>query len=162
DKVLRTQNLFEELNMLSITNGELNNGGNVDDAVEAANPYRYVDQEDVFANETVKRSLLANGIVLTAQGIPFIHAGDELLRSPDSVNKINWGNKASFADINEYYKGLIKLRTSHPAFRMTTKAEVDAHLNVLESANGVVAYTLGEYANGDEWKNIVVIYNGAS
>ena len=172
DKVLRTQNLFEELNMLSITNGELNNGGNVDDAVAAANPYRYVDQEDVFANETVKRSLLANGIVLTAQGIPFIHAGDELLRSkygdhnsyrsPDSVNKINWGNKASFADINEYYKGLIKLRTSHPAFRMTTKAEVDAHLNVLESADGVVAYTLGEYANGDEWKNIVVIYNGAS
>jgi len=172
DKVARTQDLFDELNMLSITNGELNDGGNVDDAVAAADPYRYVDEDDVFANETVKRSLLANGIVLTAQGIPFIHAGDELLRSkygdhnsyrsPDSVNQINWGNKARFAEINEYYKGLIELRRSHPAFRMTTQSAIDANLTVLESGDGVIAFKLGEYANADDWKNIVIIYNGAS
>lgn len=26
--------------------------------------------------------------------------------------------------------------------------------------SGVIAYTLGEHANGDEWKDILVAYNG--
>ena len=26
--------------------------------------------------------------------------------------------------------------------------------------SGVIAYTLGEYANGDAWKEILVVYNG--
>ncbi|MFC6333732.1 type I pullulanase [Paenibacillus septentrionalis] len=172
DKIVRTQNLFDELNMLHIQDGELIGGGNVDQAVAAADPYRFVDPDHVLDNETVKRSLLANGIVLTAQGIPFIHAGDEMLRSkygdhnsyrsPDSVNRINWSNKASFSQVNAYYKGLIELRKAHPAFRMTTKEDIDAHFTVLERSNGVIAFKLGEHANYDEWKNIVVIYNGTN
>ncbi|HIW34503.1 MAG TPA: type I pullulanase [Candidatus Paenibacillus intestinavium] len=170
DKVARTQNLFGEMNMINIVNGVLQGGGNIDDAVAAATPYYDIDENDVLSNETIKRSLLANGIVLTSQGIPFIHAGDELLRSkygdhnsyrsPDSVNQINWSNKASFTEVNDYYSGLIALRKAHPAFRMTTKAEINKNLQVLQSNDGVVAYQLKNNANYDDWKNIIVIYNG--
>lgn len=170
DKVARTQDLFDEMNMINIVNGVLAGGGNIDDAVAAANPYYDIDEDDVLSNETVKRSLLANGIVLTSQGIPFIHAGDEILRSkygdhnsyrsPDSVNQINWSNKVSFTEVNDYYSGLIALRKAHPAFRMTTKAEINNNLKVLKNDAGVVAYQLKNNANHDEWKNIIVIYNG--
>lgn len=170
DKVARTQELFDEMNMINIVNGVLVGGGNIDDAVAAANPYYDIDETDVLSNETVKRSLLANGIVLTSQGIPFIHAGDEMLRSkygdhnsyrsPDSVNQINWSNKASFTVVNDYYSGLIELRKAHPAFRMTTKADINNNLKVLKNDSGVVAYQLKNNANHDEWKNIIVIYNG--
>src|SRR5690606_6445102 len=117
----------------------------------------------------VRRSLLANGIVLTAQGIPFIHAGDEMLRSkygdhnsyksPDAVNMIRWNLKAEFRPVFDYYAGLIKLRKAHPAFRMTTRDAVNAHLEVMRSDNDVVAFRLKDNANGDTWRNIVVIYN---
>ncbi|MEF9959725.1 MAG: hypothetical protein RR448_00810 [Niameybacter sp.] len=82
----------------------------------------------VLENETVKRSLLANGIVLTSQGIPFIHAGDEVLRSKygdhnsykslDAINQIRWADKDKFEPVMDYYKGLIALRKQHLAFRM--------------------------------------------
>ncbi|MCR8657151.1 type I pullulanase [Paenibacillus endoradicis] len=170
DKVARTQGLFSEMNMINIVNGVLAGGGNIDDAVAAAKPYIKVNEADVLSDETVKRSLLANGIVLTSQGIPFIHAGDELLRSkygdhnsyrsPDSVNQINWSNKDRFTEVNDYYSGLIALRKAHPAFRMTTKADINNNLKVLQSKDGVVAYQLKNNANYDEWKNIIVIYNG--
>lgn len=170
DKIAKTQNLYAEMNMINITNGVLAGGGSIDDAVAAATPYYDIDPSDVLANETVKRSLLANGIVLTAQGIPFLHAGDEFLRtkygdhnsyrSPDSVNKINWTNKADFAEVNDYYKGLIALRNEHPAFRMTNKADIAKNLSVLNSSDGVVAFKLSNHANSDTWKNIIVIYNG--
>lgn len=172
DKVLKTQGLLEQLNMLNMKDGELVGGGDLAEAVKHAKPYHNVDPENVLSNETVKRSLLANGIVLTSQGIPFLHAGDEMLRSkygdhnsycsPDVINRIDWSKKAGFTEVNEYYRGLIQLRKEHSAFRMATKEDVNAYLQMLHRQNGVVAFKLGEYANGDHWKNIIVIYNGNS
>src|SRR5690606_33070051 len=116
DKVIKTQGLDKDVGFLNIRDGVLIGGGSVEDAVAAADPHKYVDRSDVFANETVRRSLLANGIVLTAQGIPFIHAGDEMLRSkygdhnsyksPDAVNMIRWNLKAEFRPVFDYYAGL--------------------------------------------------------
>src|SRR5690606_5659511 len=130
-------------------------------------PYLHVNAHDVLGNETVKRSLLANGIVLTSQGIPFIHAGDEFIRSKygdhnsyrscDAINAIDWRNKAKFKEVNRYYQGLIKLRREHPAFRMRTRNDINSCLHILYKHDGVLAYKLGEYANGDAWKNIIVI-----
>ena len=115
---------------------------------------------------------LAVGILLTAQGVPFIHAGDEFLRSKkfDSnsyknndpqVNPIDWSLKAKNREVFDFYKGMIALRKAHPAFRMSNKAMVDQSLHFLRSlpAN-VVAYIIKDNANGDSWKDILVIYNG--
>ena len=68
---------------------------------------------DAEEEELIKMDKLANAIVLTSQGVPFLHAGSELLRTkhgehnsynlPDSINQIDWSwrqkNKAVFSYI---------------------------------------------------------------
>ena len=59
-----------------------------------------------------------------------MRAGEELLhdkkgvhnsyQSPDSINEIDWSLKAKNKDVFNYYKDLIALRKSHPAFRIAT------------------------------------------
>jgi len=125
-------------------------------------------------NLRINMDKLAAGIVLTAQGVPFIHAGDEFLRSKNlvrnsyndndpAVNPINWSGKAMHRDVFEYYQGLILLRKTHPAFRMTERAAVE---NAMDFATNVpanlIAYVIRDHANGDSWKNIFVAYNGSS
>jgi pullulanase len=138
-------------------------------------PYNKINSsEPLFASYAVKSVLLANGIVFTSQGIPFFQAGDEMLRSklgdhnsyasPDSTNRIRWENAGKYREVVEYYAGLIKLRKAHPAFRMDSKADIDAKLDIpLENppSGNVVSFKLKEYANGDSWRTIFVAYNGA-
>lgn len=126
---------------------------------------------DHAAEELMPIDKLAHTILLTSQGIPFIRGGEEIMqdkqgepnsfKSPDSVNRINWSFKAKNRDLFDYIKGLIELRKAHPAFRIPTVEGVQQWLHFLDTgSSGVIAYTLGEYANGDEWKEILVAYNG--
>lgn len=113
---------------------------------------------------------LAGSVVLTSQGIPFIHAGMEMMRtkqgdgnsykSGDDINMIDWSRKAMFSYVNEYFRKLIKLRKNHPAFRMTSTKQIQQHLRFSKHyLPGVVAYILCNNANGDNWKTIRVIFN---
>lgn len=141
----------------------------IEDAVALANPYVNVDPENILGNETVRRSLLANGIILTSQGIPFLHAGDELLRSKfgdhnsyrsgDAINSIRWNMKSVFKPVFQYYKGLIELRRTHPAFRLHGRQEIERSLEFLRCDGGIVSYLLRGHAGGDLWNNITVIFN---
>ncbi|MHC0037508.1 type I pullulanase [Pseudoneobacillus sp. C159] len=134
------------------------------------NPHAIITEENPLDNEHVKRSLLANGIVLTSQGIPFIHAGEEFLRSkygnhnsyksPDSINQIRWELKDQYKPVFDYYQGLIELRKAHPAFKMNTKQAIEQNLQVVKANDNIVAFELKNFANNDTWKNITVIYNG--
>jgi len=131
-----------------------------------------VSAADVPENLRINMDKLAAGIVLTAQGVPFLHAGDEFLRSKHLVsnsynnndplvNPINWTLKARHKEVFNYYKGLIWLRKAHPAFRITEKSGVDRALDFATNVpNNLVEYVIRENANGDSWKNILVIYNG--
>jgi pullulanase len=122
----------------------------------------------------------ANAIVLTSQGIPFLHAGVEFMRSkpatggtfdsnsyqsPDSVNQLRWDRKAETVNMEvfEYYKGLIGLRKAHPAFRMATSTEVLNNVDfVYEDKPNILAYTISNYANNDTWGTILVIHNNGT
>jgi pullulanase len=136
------------------------------------NPHAVITEANPLDNAHVKRSLLANGIVLTSQGIPFIHAGEEFLRSkygnhnsyksPDSINQIRWELKDQYKPVFNYYQGLIELRKSHPAFKMNTKTAIEQNLQVFKSDDNIVAFELKNFANNDTWKNIVVVYNANS
>lgn len=118
----------------------------------------------------IRMDQLANGIVLTAQGIPFLHAGEELLRSkqgvensynqPDSINHINWDRKSKYNTTFNFYRELIALRKAHPAFRIKSAAEIRAAVEFMDSPARVVAYRIHAEQLGDAWKNIVVVYNG--
>ena len=125
-------------------------------------------QGPVF-DDRVKRVLLSYGVVFTSQGIPFVAAGDEMLRtkfgdhnsykSPDSINSIRWRWKGEQKRVFDYFRGLVTLRREHGAFRMRTAQQVRKHLKWLETPPGVVAFRLTDNANGDSWKTIAVIYN---
>ena len=114
---------------------------------------------------------LAQTIVFTSQGVPFMLSGEELYRnkmgvsnsfeSPDSINQLNWDNKYIQAEMFSFYKDIISLRRNHPAFRMDKAADMQKHLNFLDTKEGcVVAFILNDHANGDAWEDILVIYNG--
>ena len=119
---------------------------------------------------------LAQTIVFTSQGTPFMFAGEEIFRdkkgvhnsykSPDSVNAIDWNNKSKYREQFDYYRKLIELRKAHPAFRMTSAEDIAKHLvfDRIDSRSkpNLISYTLKDHANGDEWKDIKVVFNGAS
>ncbi|ADO57989.1 type I pullulanase [Paenibacillus polymyxa] len=171
DKILTVRHALENCRFPQWEQGNPKDGRTAEQAVAEADPYQEMDESNLLENETVRKSLLANGMVLTSQGIPFIHAGDELLRSKygdhnsyrssDVVNAIRWNNKARFRPVFDYYQGLIALRRSHPAFRMDQRELVEQHMEVLQSSGHVVAFALRHHANGDAWNHIVVIYNGS-
>ncbi|MES2277780.1 MAG: type I pullulanase [Bacteroidota bacterium] len=121
--------------------------------------------------DLIKMDKLANGIVLTSQGIAFLHAGEEMLRtkklvansynSPDSINELNWSRKTKYKEVFEFYRGVIALRKNHPAFRMPSADMIRQHLEFIETGDPmVIAYQLKNHANGDKWKNILVLING--
>jgi len=127
--------------------------------------------ESSTLKDLIRMDKLAQTMVFTAQGVPFMLSGEELLRtkmgvsnsfeSPDSINELHWENKLLQADVFSYYKELIRLRKEHPAFRMSLASEVRKNLSFLENTQpGVVGFLLKNNANGDSWNTIVVIHNG--
>ena len=120
----------------------------------------------------VRLDLLAQTAVFTSQGVPFMLAGEELLRtkqgvhnsfeSPDSINQIDWANKERYPEVFGYYSRLIALRKNHPAFRLASADLVRKHLEFLEAPDGVVAFRLKDHAGGDSWDNIIVILNACA
>lgn len=122
-------------------------------------------------DELRKMICLAGAIILTSQGIPFLHAGVEMARtklgdhnsykSPDSINKIDWNRKSKYAGVFGYFKNLINMRKQHPAFRMRSSDQIRHHFRFSKHYQpGVIAYSLANHANGDEWKEIRLIFNG--
>lgn len=169
DSPVETVNYVTAHDNLNLWDKVLHVQGNLDEAIVDSNPYVNVEREDILCNEMVRRCLLANGIILTSQGIPFLHAGDELLRSKfgdhnsyrsgDAINAIRWNMKPAFKPVFQYYKGLIELRRSHPAFRLHGRQEIERSLEFLRCDSGVVSYLLKSHAGGDLWNNIMVILN---
>lgn len=114
-------------------------------------------------------SQFATSVAFLSQGVPFMQAGQEFLRSKngdensyksdDATNSLKWGTKVKYSATVNYYKGLIALRAAHPAFRMTTTAAVKANLKFLKGSDNVIAYTLNGKAVGDKASTIVVIHN---
>ena len=154
------------------------NGGSVDTPLQTINYASCHDNYTLFDNLTIDvmdatgctaeeaaaqaaaMNKLGAAYYITAQGVPFIHAGEEMLRSkPDSaqengfnhnsynagdvINSIKWSTlgDALVAASHEYYQGLIAFRAAHPAMRLTTKADIAAAMTELETdSTNVVAF----------------------
>ena len=125
--------------------------------------------EASFADR-VKMNRLAAAICMTAQGVPFFQAGEEMLRtkdldensycSPDSVNALRWEdlNREDYRAVREYYKGLIAFRKAHPALRMTDTAQVRAAISSPEGlGDGLAAFHVSGKTAGDH--DIYCVFN---
>ncbi len=129
--------------------------------------------------DLIKINKLIAGIILTSQGISFIHAGEEMARtkidedgklvensfsSSDKVNKIYWDRKIEYKDLVEYYKGLISLRKEYKAFRMNSNQEIQKNIHFLEKgkdfeADNLVAYIIDSKNIDNKCSKIAVIIN---
>lgn len=107
---------------------------------------------DISVDERCRINHLATSIVALSQGIPFFHAGDEMLRSKsldrDSYNSGDWFNRLDFSyssnnwgvglppkEKNEKNWPLIKPRLADPSYKPRSHhilAAVENMLNLLE------------------------------
>jgi pullulanase len=138
--------------------------------------HMHIDEDNLFDNNLIRQNLLAIGFILTAQGIPFLHGGVELLRSKrgdhnsykssDIINAFNWRDKVRFLPVFEYIQGLIRLRKQHPAFRIKDRKVIENQLAISttyhDDRSGVILSHYKDNAGGDSWQDIVVIYNATS
>ena len=104
---------------------------------------------DASREDQIRMNNLAAAIYLTAEGIPFMQAGEEMLRTKinadntfnensynasDAVNSLKWYTLETeeYRSVYEYYKGLIAFRKAHEALRLTSAEEVDKHVFAVE------------------------------
>ena len=140
-----------------------------------------ITKKDTAAADLIRMNNLAAAIYMTAQGIPFIHAGEEFLRekldekgtriensynASDYVNKIRWnvlGNEENAAAI-DYYRGLIRFRKAHAALRLSSAKEVAANVTYRWITNEVVLFEInGKQAIPEESSDgLLVIFNATA
>ncbi len=124
----------------------------------------------ITVDELIRLDLMAQTVVLTSQGVPFLLSGEEMLRdkkgvhnsyeSPDSINHLDWDNLECYPQVMEYYKGLIAMRKAHPAFHMGSADMVRRNLDFLPTQNCLVAYHInGRNVPGEQWGDIYVAFN---
>ncbi|HDR8261394.1 TPA: type I pullulanase [Bacillus cereus] len=108
---------------------------------------------------------LSSSILLTSQGIPFLHAGQEFMRtkygdhnsykSSDSINQMDWLRRATFNNEVDYMKGLIELRKKYSAFRMTSAEQIKTHVSFIDAPKNTVAYII----EGNKHEYFTVAHN---
>ncbi|MEI7419497.1 MAG: type I pullulanase [Actinomycetes bacterium] len=116
-----------------------------------------------------KVSKLGTGMLFVSQGVPFIQAGQEFLRSKDfnknsynstdAVNSLKWNNRITYASNVSYLKGLLAIRKAHKAFRIPEAQSILDNLEFLDGTFGQIGYKINGKAVGDKWSTIVVLAN---
>ena len=167
----------------SINYVEVHDGLTLWDKLKAANTFG--DTDAVLQKEGRQ----AASLVFLSQGMPFIQAGQEMLRTkggnansyspPDTLttqaSKIDWELKTSSLKWNsgftnkvnvDYYRGLIALRKAHPLFRMNSTSDINKYFEWLpyyQSPNALgfmYKNTASDSSKlGDTWNRIAIGVN---
>lgn len=132
---------------------------------------------EASVEERIRMNNLAAAIYMTAEGVPFMQAGEEFLRSkvkadggldensyasPDSVNSLKWSNleDEQYQNVFQYYKGLIAFRKAHPVLRLDNAEDVKAHVTPVEDLDdNVVAFAITGDVDGETADGMYVIFN---
>ena len=140
------------------------------DHLQTARPE--ASQEDL-----IRMNNLAAAVYMTAEGVPFLQAGEEMLRtkvnsdgsfnsnsynSSDAVNSLKWGDleDEAYAQVFEYYKGLIAFRKAHGALRLTTAEDVASAVSAVDGLDAnVIAFDIQGGINGETAEELFVIFN---
>lgn len=97
--------------------------------------YDYGKYKLGLENDEIKQAaIFALEIVILSQGVPFIHAGEEFLRtkegvensynSKDAINKIDYVRRNRYVDIVNTLRDLIKIRKEYKVFRLSSNLEI--------------------------------------
>ena len=76
-----------------------------------------------------------------AQGVPFIHSGQEFFRTknlidntynmPDEINKLDWLRSLHYTEDIAFFKKLIAFRRAHPLLHLKTSAAIKQALSLI-------------------------------
>lgn len=164
-------------------NGTLSNSWTTSSPAQSINYVESHDNQTLFDKLTasaigasaatlVKMDEMSAAIVYLSQGVPFIQAGQEFLRSKggngnsynssDAINSLKWSTLPANISVNNYYKGLLALRSAHPAFRLTSAAAIKSNLAFLPTLDGIIAYSIDGAKSKDSWRKIVVSFNATT
>ena len=96
--------------------------------------YFDIQNPNISLRQRLANSRLALHIVLLAQGVPFLHSGQEFYRTknlidntynlPDDVNKLDWLRSLHYTEDIEFLKQLIAFRKVHPLLTLTTSSAI--------------------------------------
>ena len=155
----------------------------------AAEPYQNVNYVSCHDNHTlfdriclgapeapresqIRMNNLAAAFSILSQGVPFLQAGEEMLRtkpskkhrfdhnsyrSPDRINSLKWEDldKEEYQQNVDYYKGLIAFRKAHPTLRLQKRSEVWKQVHPIRINNDhVVAFQIE-----DKQQDLFLIFN---
>jgi pullulanase len=127
-----------------------------------------------LGEDALKRMVKLSALmVLTAQGIPFLHSGMEIYRTKqharnsynlaDAVNRIDWQWKVDHGDIFRYIQGAIALRKEHPAFRLASASEIRMRVEIQIPKEDQIVYAIdGTDLPGEKWEKIFILFNGSA
>lgn len=112
----------------------------------------------------IMRHEMCIAAVLFAQGVPFLHSGQEFARtkygkpntynSKDDINWINWDRKNTYEMIVNYTKDCIELRKQHACLRYATKEEVQKNVHFSDIEGKCLAY----YTK-DDTEELMIFFN---
>ncbi len=112
----------------------------------------------------IKRHQLCIAAVMFAQGIPFLHSGQEFARTKhgkpntycdsDSINWIDYDRRNRYREIVEFTKDCIELRKAYPCFRYATTQEINEYVSFEEINHSALVYRMK-----DEEYELAVIFN---
>ena len=118
-------------------------------------------------SERMKKQTLATAMVLLAQGVPFIHSGQEFGRTKlnlgntynrsDNFNRIDYRRRDEFELLVDQFKQLVKIRRAHPSLRLDTVEKVRNQVST-ETINDTVLV----YRTWDEQESLVMFFNPSS
>lgn len=97
----------------------------------------------------LEKARMALALIVLAQGLPFLHSGQEFLRTKqmidntynlgDEINRLSWKRRVRYDDLCRSLAELLKLRRRHPVF--TDESVRADFLDYYE----VLIYCLGDY-----------------
>ncbi len=137
-----------------------------DDIID--DPMRHIELDDDF----LRKNKLGALILLTSQGIPIIHQGQDwahsqiiaetdahdpnvgkMDRNPynkdNETNWVNWLEKEQNKELADYYSGLIDLRRTHTEFRHATKKDFKFQGLADHALGYVIRDRIAVYINGE-------------
>lgn len=136
----------------------------------------------VAEEDLADANVLSQGFVLTAEGITFLHAGEEILRSkpifdengewtgeyshnsynlPDNTNAIKWDEKITNIEVFESYKELISINRAHKLFQFNNSAQCSNYKVKVSSKSLIVTEITrpGSMTETESWSKVTVMYS---
>ena len=124
-----------------------------------------------------QQAVQAQSFVLLAQGVSFLHAGSEMLRSKPlgdgkfdhnsykssyEINSLKWDEKIDNLSVFSAYQSMITMKRDLAAFHYSTRAEIDENVTVEFGSDFGLADTLIKMTVESAGKTYVVVFLGSA